>query len=199
LILKMKKFLTGRTGAVVLAAVTILLSTYFGAYRSLTVKVGEIADGFNEGVYYTDDSGNSYQHKSIRSQLINRSEASINLASVADTFDNAKNEAEALRDAYNEIRNLLYGTGTPSELCAADKKLTAAFNSLHAVLSQEALDTKDAKRIADYKLEMDGAAGEMETSGYNESVREFNRSTLAVFPTNILKDICFVDAPELFE
>lgn len=195
----MKKFLTSRTGAIIITVVVILLSTYFGAYRSLTVKVGEIADGFNEGVYYTDESGNSYQHKSIRSQLINRSEASINLVSVADTFENAKEDAEALRKAYNELRNLLYNDGTPAELCSANKELTVAFNTLHSVLAGEALDTKDAKRIADYKQEMDGAAGEIETSGYNESVREFNRSTLSVFPTNILKSICFVDAPELFE
>ena len=195
----MKKFLTSRTGAIIITVVIILLSTYFGAYRSLTVKVGEISDGFNEGVYYTDESGNSYQHKSIRSQLINRSEASINLVSVADTFEDAKEDAEVLREAYNKLRNLLYNDGTPAELCAANKELTVAFNALHSVLAGEALDTKDAKRIADYKQEMDGAAGEIETSGYNESVREFNRSTLSVFPTNILKSICFVDAPELFE
>lgn len=195
----MKKFLTSRTGAIVLTVVIILLSTYFGAYRSLTVKVGEIADGFNEGVYYTDDSGNTFQHKSIRSQLINRSEASINLVDVADTFDDAQEEAKALREAYNNLRNLLYNDGTPAQLCAANKELTTAFDALHTVLAGEALDTKDAKRIADYMLEMDGAADEIEASGYNESVREFNRSTLSVFPTNILKSICFVDAPELFE
>jgi len=195
----MKKFFTGRTGAIVLAVVIILLSTYFGAYRSLTVKVGEISDGFNEGVYYTDDSGETYQHKSIRSQLINRSEASINLASVADTFEDAAEEADDLRKAYNNLRNLLYSDGTPAELCAANKELTVAFDALHAVLSGEELDSKDAKRITEYKQEMDGAAGTIETSGYNESVREFNRTTLSVFPTNILKSICFVDAPELFE
>ncbi len=195
----MKKFLTSRTGAIIIAVVIILLSTYFGAYRSLTVKVGEISDGFNEGVYYTDDSGNSYQHKSIRSQLINRSEASINLSYVADTYTNAQDESEALRNAYNELRNLLYNDGTPSQLCAADKELTAAFNTLYALLSAENLDTKDVKRIAEYKTEMDGAADEILNSGYNESVREFNRSTLSIFPTNIIKSICFVNAPELFE
>ena len=50
----MKKFLTSRSGAIIIAVVVILLSTYFGTYRSLTVKVGEIADGFNECVYYTE-------------------------------------------------------------------------------------------------------------------------------------------------
>ena len=195
----MKKFLTSRVGAIVLAVVIILLSTYFGVYRSLTVASGEIADGFSDGVTYTDESGNTYLHKSIRSQLINRSEASINLASVADTFDEAALEANELRLAYNEMRNLLYNDGTPSELCAADKTLGSAFNELYAILSNLDLDTKDAKRIEEYKTEMDGAAGEIATSGYNESVREFSRTTLSVFPTNILKNICFVSEPELFE
>lgn len=196
----MKKFLTTRTGAVILAVIVVLLSTYFGAYRSLTVKSAEVADGFNEGVYYTDDSGNTFQHKSIRSQLINRSEASINLASVADTFTNAKDEAEALRKTYNEMRDLLYNNdGTPSELYRVNAELDSAFNALYDILSCEDLDAKDAKRIIEYKTEMEGAAGEIESSGYNESVYEFNRSTLSVFPTNILKRICFVKVPELFE
>lgn len=195
----MKKFFTSRGGAIVIAVVLILLSTYFGAYRSLSVAVGEVADGFSNGVTYTDDSGNTYLHKSIRSQLLNRSEASINLASVADTFIEANTEAETLRAAYNEMRNLIYNDGTPSELCSADKELGTAFNALYAVLSKLELDTKDAKRIEEYRTEMAGAAGEIETSGYNESVREFNRTTLSVFPTNILKTICFVEEPELFE
>ena len=195
----MKKFLTTRTGAIILTVIIVLLSTYFGAYRSLSIKVAEVADGFNEGVYYTDDSGNTFQHKSIRSQLINRSEASINLADVADTFKNAETEAEALRKTYNEMRDLLYGDGTPSQLYRVNKKMDEAFNALYVILASEDLDAKDAKRIAEYKTEMEGAAGEIETSGYNESIYEFNRSTLSVFPTNILKNICFVKAPELFE
>lgn len=195
----MKKFLTSRGGAVVICVVIVLLSTYFGAYRSLTVASREVADGFSNGVTYTDDSGNTYLHKSIRSQILNRSEASINLASVADTFQEAKEEAQELRGAYNEVRDLIYNGGSLSELYAANKLMGTAFDALYNVLSQAELDTKDAKRIEEYKTEMTGAAGEIETSGYNESVREFDRTVLSVFPTNILKNICFVDTPELFE
>ena len=195
----MKKFLTNRIGAIIVAVIIVLLSTYFGAYRSLGIKVAEVADGFNEGVYYTDESGNAFLHKSIRSQLINRSEASINLANVADTFANAEEEAEALRKAYNEIRDLLYNDGTPSQLYHANKKMDEAFNALYVILANEDLDSKDAKRIVEYKTEMEGAAGEIETSGYNESVYEFDRTTLSIFPTNILKNICFTKTPEFFE
>lgn len=182
-----------------LALVIILLSTYFGAYRSLTVAVGEVANGFDEGVYYTDESGNAYLHKSIRSQLINRSEASMSLASIADSFTEAGDEANELRTAYNELRDLIYNDGTPSQLCASDKKLNSAFNSLYSTLSGYELDTKDSKRLSECRAEMDGAAGEIENSGYNKSVREFENETLSVFPTNILKNICFIDEPELFE
>lgn len=195
----MKKFLTSRVGAIITAVVIILLSTYFGAYRSLTVAVGEVANGFDNGVYFADESGDAYLHKSIRSQLINRSEASISLASIADTFEEAGEEADELRDAYNKLRDLLYNEGTPSQLCAANKTLDNAFNTLYTTLSQVELDSKDAKRLAECKTEMDGAAGEIENSGYNKSVRDYSNETLSVFPTNILKAICFVDAPELFE
>ena len=97
------------------------------------------------------------------------------------------------------MRDLIYNGGSLSELYAANKLMGTAFDALYNVLSQAELDTKDAKRIEEYKTEMTGAAGEIETSGYNESVREFDRTVLSVFPTNILKNICFVDTPELFE
>ena len=46
---------------------------------------------------------------------------------------------------------------------------------------------------------MAGAAGVIASSGYNESVRAFDREVLSVFPTNLLRVLCFVDDPELFE
>ncbi len=195
----MKKFFKSRSGAIVIAVVVILLSTYFGIYRSLSVAVREVSDGFDAGVTYTDESGNTYLHKSIRSQLKNKTEAGMSLASIADIFPDIEDEANALRNAYNTMRDLIYNDGTPSELFTADKELTATFNALYAVLPIDELDSKDIKRMEECKTTMSGADGEIETSGYNEAVREFDRKVLSVFPTNILKNICFVEPPELFE
>lgn len=195
----MKKFLTSRGGAWVVAIVLILLSVYFGAYRSLSVAVREVADGFSEGVTYTDDSGDTYLHASIRSQLINRVEASTSLVSLARNFGEVADETAALRNASNTLKDLIYGTGTPAELCAVNKELTGAFNALHSAVSRMELDFRDTTQLDELKTIMSGSADEITNSGYNESVRAFNRETLSVFPTNLLQAICFVDAPELFE
>ena len=182
-----------------MALIVVLLGTYFGSYRSLHVAVRRISDGFSEGVYYTDRSGNTFQHKSIRSQLINRVEACTNLVSVARNFTEAADEAEALRSVANGMKDSLYGNGTPAELCRQNKELGRTFDALYSALSPLELDSRDKDNMESAKLEMDSSADTIEISGYNESVREFDRSTLSVFPTNLLRHICFVKEPELFE
>lgn len=195
----MKKFFSKRSGAITIAILVILLSTYFGAYRSLGVAVREIKDGFSDGVTYTDDSGSTYLHKSVRSQLINRAEASTSLVSLANNFPEVEAETAALRSASNNIKGLIYGNGTPSELCSANKELDRCFYALFSEIENLELDGRDKTNLDAVKNEMSGAAGEIENSGYNESVRAFDRNTLSVFPTNIIKKICFIDNPELFE
>ena len=91
----MKKFLTNRTGAVIVAVIIVLLSTYFGAYRSLGIKSAEIADGFNEGVYYTDGSAHTSAPAGVELNFYTTTISEDKIFNVADF--------EATGNVYNPI------------------------------------------------------------------------------------------------
>ena len=195
----MKKFFTGRGGAIIVAVVVVLLSTYFGAYRSLSIDARAVADGFSDGVEYKDGAGDTYVHKSIRSQLVNRSEACLNLASVARNFAEVKAQEDALRAAANTMRDLIYTESGPRALYDANVKLESAFQALSSRLDDIEMDDRDRENVAAARLVMKESTEIINESGYNESVRRFDRDTLSIFPTSLFKTICFIKEPELFD
>lgn len=192
-----KNFFNKRRNAVIIAAAVMVLSTLFGVNRSLGGKNLEVADYFNIGVYSRQDG---YTLKSIRSQLIVRTEASMNTLTVAGKYDEAAGETKLLRSARNRLMDLLYTEdGGPPELFEADRELENAYNNLYSRLLQLELDEDDKTYLQQDYSRMTGAASQIEKSRYNETVREYRREVLSVFPTNILRKICFIPEPELFE
>ena len=79
-----KVFFRKRLNAIIIAGVVMALSTLFGINRSLGGKNLQVADCFNVGVYSKQQG---YTLKSIRSQLIVRTEASMNTLTVSDKYD----------------------------------------------------------------------------------------------------------------
>lgn len=195
----MKKFFGSRGGAIVVAVIVVLLGTYFGAMKGLTISSREIADGFSVGVDYKDADGNQYLHKSIRSQLVNRSEAALNLVSVANNFPEVESETAALRSAANTLRDLLYTEAGPRALYEANAKVEKAFQALSPRMDELELDKRDLENVEAARVTMREAAATIEEAGYNESVRRFDREVLSIFPTNFFKTICGVQGPELFD
>ncbi len=195
----MKKFFTSRSGAAIVAVVVVLLSTYFGAMKSLNIDARAVADGFSDGVFYKDAEGNSYLHKSIRSQLVSRSEAGLNMASVARNYPEVEEEAAALRTAANTMRDLIYTEAGPRALYDANVKLESAFQALSSRMDALEMDQRDRENVAADRLVMKESAEIIDESGYNESVRRFDREVLSIFPTSFFKDICFIREPELFD
>ena len=195
----MKKFFGSRTGAIIVAVVIVLLSTYFGAYRSLHIDSRAVADGFSDGVDYKDSSGNQYLHKSIRSQLVNRADACANMVSVANNFGEVAEETAALRAATNGMKDLLYTEAGPRALYEANAKLDKAFQALSSQMDALEMDQRDRENVAADRLVMKESAEIIDESGYNESVRRFDREVLSIFPTSFFKDICFIREPELFD
>ena len=194
----MKKFLSSRGGAAAVCAVIILLSVYFGAYRSLGTAVRSVQDSFSTGVEYKDN-GKTYVHESIRSQLINRADACTSMVSYTHNFEELSVQNENLRSALNNLQDLLYNKGTPAQLCSADKALESAVTALVAALDGIEFDSADTRNIEDAVSEMKGAAEVIKKSGYNEYVYDFNNRVLSVFPSNFLKKICFISPPEPYE
>ncbi len=194
----MKKFLSSRGGAAVFCAVIMVLSIYFGAYKSLGTAARAVQDSFSTGVEYKDN-GKTYVHESIRSQLINRAEACTSMVSYTHNFEEVSEQNSSLRSAVNNLKDLLYNKGTPSQLCSADKALDSAFSALVAALDGIEFDSADTRNIEDVISEMNGTAEVIKKSGYNEYVYDFNNRVLSVFPANFLKKICFIAPPEPYE
>ncbi len=189
-------FLKKPAGAVLVSLAVIILSSFFAANRSLSVKVQEINDLFSDGVY---DSNVGYKQKSIKSQLDVRADASMNLISVGANCSGAEAETDALRNARNVLVNGLARSAGAEKLFDANADLQKAFDALYAKIESLPLTANNRTIAEESRNRMTNAASMIEKSGYNEAVREFNRKVLSAFPTNFIKSFALVKSPELFE
>jgi len=189
-------FFKKRSGAVLVFFAVVILASLFAANRSLSGKVQEITDLFSDGVY---DSNAGYRLPSIKRQLEVRENASQNLISVGALYSEAKEETEALRSARNVLVNGLSNSFGAERLYDANKDVQTAFDALYNKLTTLTLDSGDRSLADESRGRMENSAAVIQKSGYNEAVRQFNRDVLSVFPTNFVKDLAFVKAPELFE
>ncbi len=189
-------FLKKPGGAILVALAVIILSSFFAANRSLNVKVQEVSDLFSDGVY---DTNVGYKQKSIKSQLDIRKDASMNLISVGANCSGAEAETDELRNARNILVNGLSRSAGAEKLYDANVDLQKTYDALYTKIATLPLDSSNRTIAEDSKSRMTGAASVIEKSGYNESVREFNRKVLSAFPTNYIKSIALVNPPELFE
>ena len=181
--------------ALLITIIVLIASTLMSVNRSLGAECRNIEDGFYNGVYVNADG---YVHKSIYSQLRQRCDAANGLISLADGYDELSDEVDALRDA-REI--LLRGLNDDSifGMRSANDALTPAFNTLKSALAEYGLGENIRSAFDDYVSTFEGAQNVIDNSGYNESVLEFNRKTLNVFPANILGELAGVESPEFFE
>jgi len=189
-------FFKKRSGAIIAAVVIIIFASFFAANRSLNVKVREVSDLFLNGVY---DKNVGYKQKSVKSQLDIRIAASLNLITIGSLYDFAKPETDALRNTRNVLVNGLTNSVGAKKLFSENKDMQSAFDALYAKLSKQNLDAGNKVIFDDSKSRMVNAASIIDKSGYNEAVREFDRSVLSVFPTNYIKQLAMVKEPELFE
>lgn len=185
-------FLKKRSGAVIVAILVILLSTFIGVNRSLGKACQEVSDSFYSGVYDADWGAS---RTSISSQLTKRQGAALGVISIASAYAELDDYANDLRDAREDM---LSAEGA-SDSYRANVELEKCFNSLLTALDTVSLSDPEKENVAAYSTTFTGAQNVIDNSGYNEAVREFNRKVLNVFPTNFLSAISFVEKPELFE
>jgi len=186
------EFFKKRTGAFLVAIAIIALSTFYGAHRSLGAACQEITDSFYSGVY--DESWGTTR-TSINSQLIKRQEAALGIISIASSFPELEDYVDNLRSS----RENLITAKTVSDLHTANFTLEDDYKKLTSALSDVELSVSQRDNITAYSSTFKGAQNVIDSSGYNEAVRDFNRRVLNVFPTNLLRSITFVNEPELFD
>ncbi len=97
------------------------------------------------------------------------------------------------------MRDLIYTEAGPRALYDANVKLESAFQALSSRMDALEMDQRDRENVAAARLAIKESAELINESGYNESVRRFDREIFSIFPTNLFKTICGVKAPELFD
>lgn len=176
--------------ALLLTVIIIILSTAFSVHRTLGAACQEVSDGFFTGV-----SVDGYAHKSINSQLEKRSDAANGLVSVLANYTGLEAVTITLRDA----RNALLDADDIKKKFEANIELQKAFEYAAAAVADSGLTDRELAAVSEYADTFSGAQNVIDNSGYNESVREFQRNTLNVFPTDIISALLGVKSPELFE
>ena len=184
------EFLKKRPAALALAVIIVIGSTFLSVNVKLGKACQKVTDGFYSGVTY-----DGYEHKSIQSQLKNISSSALGLTSLAANYNIDTSDVVSCK---NDLDSSL-ANGTVSEIFGRYSALMSAVNALEARLDGISLSDRDASGVAQYSSTISSAAGVIDKSGYNDTVRDFLRNTYNVFPANLFSGIAGVNAPELFE
>jgi len=194
------KLLKKQPIALLIALIVILGATFFGANRSLGAEVRQTTAQFYDGVF-SETQGRVLP--SIYGQLGQRSTAALQILSIGEHShgdDVALNAAGTeLRAARQDLVALLT-SGSPGELFVADQVLGVTVERYYAILHPLVVvaEGDDLAALENAFNTMQSAARVIRDSGYNEAIRDFHRTVLGRFPTNILIEIVFVSPPELF-
>ena len=181
-------FFSKRPVAVIFAAAIVISSTLFGAKLSLDSDSRDIEDLFYSGVEY-----DGYVHKSIYSQITQRTDAANGLLSVAYNYD-LSTEYEALKTA----RDNLIGTTNITYYFYGDQALETAFLNLCNALNNTNLSERDIAAVENYTSVFNNAGLVIEKAGYNDAVRSFYRDEIYQFPAEFFYDNLQIDTPNYF-
>ena len=188
--------------AILLALILVAGSVFLGVNRSVSEQVAVLKEQFYNGVF---DPAVGYVRPGIHGQLTQRTTATLRMLTIGAGYHHA-DEAE-LRDAHQALEqarsvllNLLTAGAGPSALFVADQAMTMAVERYYAllhplILADEGEDLQALESANDTVL---NAARVIQQSGYNEAVGAFHRTVLGQFPMTVLREIVFVQMPELF-
>lgn len=185
------KFLKRRGGAFTIAIVVVILSTIVGAQRSLGEACQEITDSFSDGVY---DEAWDTTRPSISSQLETCYTSANGLYTIIVNYDELQDEADLLRQCKNDLNAATDISGKYSAYAA----LCDAFDVAASSVAFVELPEREQTMLDRYESNFNGAVGVISSAGYNEAVREFYRTTLDGFPTNLMKPLVSSKLPVAF-
>lgn len=184
------KFFKRPAVAVLITAVIVLASTALSVNIKLGEKCERVIDGFYNGVYY-----NGAEQKSIASQLKNIYSCADEIASIAGRYDI---DTEDVLWCIDDLKlGLTYSPNEASYLYYCYDELIGEVKTLERELSRVELKEQDSEALEQYIASIKESQRAIESSGYNESVREFLREYMR-FPAEHLADFAGVQVPEYF-
>lgn len=182
-----KSWLKERNVAIVITVIVMILSTGFGAHRSLEGKARYAERVFYNGIFKTDSC--------IQDELDTRAGLASNLLIVASRYLDEDDEAV---ERLAEAREALVEADSIGEKYIANEELTQAADNLSEVLSAFNLTENDRRYQRGIIVDMESSNQIIGHDDYNTLANEYNRNVLGKFPANILKEIVGVDELETF-
>ena len=171
------KFLKTHTGAMVVLAVVIVLSTLLGSHRSLVQARAAV----------------EAQFAPIAGDLQDCVDITANLLTVAGRYldQGELTDLTASREA-------LAGSTGISDACTAYQRLLGDAETVFLKLEDASLTERDADYVQGFRTDLASEQDTISRDGYNDAAEEFNRKVLGAFPANILSKLTFVGSAELF-
>lgn len=176
-----------RKVAVIITVIIMVLSTGYGAHRSLLQKAETV-----ETIFYYGENGDGV---CIQSDLDTRLGLASNLLIVAGRYLSEDDEA---MERLTAARTALATAKTIEEKYRANEELTLAADYMDQVLQACVLTPSDNRYRAGIRTDMDAVNQIIGHDGYNDAANAYNRDVLGVFPANVLKEIVMVDELETF-
>ena len=175
--------------AILLSAVLIIASTLISVNLKLGAKAEKVTDGFYSGV-----SG----QESISSQLHSIMDSASELITIANNYELPEGMAEELQTQIDVLRSAMsVSRDDISSICAHCQVLVSGISSLGDALSRQSLAERDQSSLEEILSDVAAARQRIESSGYNESVRELYRK-YDRFPATILAPLAGVSFPAYF-
>lgn len=181
----MKERLKDRRVAVAVTVVVMILSTLFGAHRSLVAAAYPVQRYFNAG-----EDGYSIQR-----DLDTRAGLASNLMVVAERYL-LPNDAALME--LDEAIAALKAAETVGEKAAANQRLTAATEQVYLALDGYPLSAADARYRGQIRTDLASYNMTILHSDYNERAQAYNTEVLGRFPANVLRYVAMVPELELF-
>ena len=172
------KFLKTHTGAMVVLAVVIVLSTLLGSHRSLVQAKAAV----------------EAQFAPIAGDLQDCLDITANLLTVAGRYLDGS-DLTSLADS----REALADAGDIPAAHAAYVRLLGDAETLFLKLEDAPLSEKDGAYVQGFRVDLAAEADTISRDGYNAAAEDFNTRVLGAFPASVLSRLTFVRPAETFQ
>jgi len=184
------KLLKKRAFALFLTAVLVIASTLVSTNLKLGKKCSAVTDGFYDGV-----TVNGVMQPAIAAQLRSICSSADSLAVLASSYGL---DVQDVEDNSVWLKNSMrYSREDASYIYYEYEHLMKALSALQIQLDRAELSDRDAESVSQLTAAVAEAQRGIESSAYNDSVREFLRKYDSTY-TYALAAMAGVDMPEYF-
>ena len=187
------EFLKKRQTAIIIFIVVVIAFSLFSAHRSINKLCRNAEQAFFEKGALTDYDYYTvpYDHLENALNYANR------LLSVINNSDELSEYYSAVLTDRQALSDAMAG-GSISSMYDAAAALNDDITALDAVVQSGVTLPQSNDDYSDIMTSLTGALRAAMDSPYNQYIDDFSADTLKNFPTNILRAVSFVSAPEKF-